>query len=264
MSFADLILRVAVEVGLSDETGTVSAIPSDPGDLAKVKRAVNDGLALFARAWSRWRWMEPEVTLTMDPTGAASNCVPGTTNEYVLPWFCQGAPLTDWVTTVDPNGLGTRVSSTSIERVRAYRADGVDYQSRPCMVAHVVHQGGTRPLWKAVFDRDPDAAYTLTARFRIVQPPLVELDDRHLAGAQHDQSIVDAGVWAYWRSKHEADPGVRGASEARFNRAVAESISLDSRQRETNLGAMCDPSTEDFLPPEWNQAPIYYNGVLVN
>lgn len=267
MSFGDLILRVAVEVGLSDTSGGVDAIPSDPGDLAKVKRAVNDGIGLFARAWAKWRWMEPEVTLTMDPDGEAPECVPGTSNEYVLPWFCQGSPLTDWITTVDPNGIGTRVQSTSIERIRAYRSEDSDYQGRPGMAAHVVHQPGNgqslnRPRWKVVFDRNPDSAYVLTARFRVAQPSLVELTDRHLAGSQHDQSVVDAAVWAYWRGNHEADAGVRGSAQERFNRAVAESVSLDSRQRESNLGPMLDPSIcDDAAPIEWNHAPLYVNGV---
>lgn len=265
MSFADLILRVAIEVGLSDESGTTAAIPSDPHDLDKVKRAVNDGLQLFQRANPKWKWMEPEVTLLMDRTGAASNAVPGTTNEYILPWYCQGAPLNDWVTIDDPNGIGTQVQSTSIERIRAFRSLDDQYEGRPCMVAHVVHQptgeGLRRIRWKAVFDRNPDTNYLLVAKFRVVQPPLVELNDRHLAGSQHDQSVVDAGVWAYWRSKAEADPGVRRMAEERFNRAVLESAAIDTRQTDRNLGPMLDPSVEEPGFIEWNHAPVFINGV---
>lgn len=276
MSFRDLILRVAVEVGLSDDSSGVPAIPSDPGDLATVKRAVNDGIALFARANPQWRWMEPEVSLTLDQTGASSANIGGLTNEYSLPWYCQGAPITDWIITSADNGISGRLLTTSIDRVRDYLATYPESSGRPIMAAHVVWRPGDgtaldRPRWKVVLDRIPDSNYILTATFRVVNSALVELDDRHLAGAQHDQSIVDAGVWAYWRSKAEADPGVRQWASDRFDRALAESTRLDLRQRERVLGDMEDPSidTSDVADAYWAgevyaRPPMYSNGVLIS
>lgn len=273
MTFRDLILRVAEELGVAfyDPTGTDNSaqIPQDPHDLDVCKRAVNDGYQLLRRSYSKWNCLQQIVTFTLSTDGSAPETIAADTSRYALPWYVTGRPLGDWSW---DDGTGTyagRCIDTDIESVM--RSNSGSTTTGPPLMAAVttipeslVTQGR---MWEVRFYPTPNLAFRVRANFRCEPVPLKELDQRHVFGAQHDQTLVACAVWtAKKRDLQDAD--LREMFKGEYETAVAQSIGLDrDLQGPRTLGVTEDPSnhTGDPEAGRWGFRGLQmYNGVAVN
>ena len=101
-------------------------------------------------------------------------------------------------------------------------------------------RGADRRAWEMIFYPDPDAAYTIEATFRVFAPKMVTKTDRHVMGAAHDQTVVDAAFWAMsaWTVRSRVAPAVRGHVQG----IARPEHQARSAVQPRNLGQVTDPS----------------------
>lgn len=261
LTFRDLILRVAEETNfaLYDDSSPDSpaAIPTDRVVLDKIKRAVNDGIDLLARAYTKWTSLRPQVSFLMstDGTGPLNLKNPITQEPdpsiYRLPWYITGRPINGWNFASTGSNFTGRVQDCDPERIDYYqRASQTSSYPRFASIVPSPSTGdtGADRQTKAVrFWPSPDQAYQITARFLIHPPPMIELDDRHIFGASHDQTVLAFAMLSFKR--HDAkDASMRATYQDRADRALAESIRIDQEGAPRTMGSMTDPSIESSRP----------------
>jgi hypothetical protein len=259
-TFGDLLLEMAVAFNLARlvttdgaDAGTL-ALPSDGTTLAKLKMKLNQGYMNFiagidpssqTRPYTAWTFLTREVSITLDPTGTGPQNIAGDSARYRLPDGITSAPKQHW--TMDGSGAyaNARILSASIEAVR-------DQLSITKTTAGCPERAACRPIaspdhpdygkaWEVIVSPRPSIAATMTADFRVQARPMTALSQRHVAGPEHDQTILAFGKLA-WLSDDDREGG-------RYQRAMAEavaarqaSIDLDKRSRGMVLGRLVDPS----------------------
>ncbi len=246
-TFGELIVRLAARIGHADQTGAVAGVPTDANTLAEMKRCVNEGYDRFLRARQNWSFRRRTVILTFDTAGTGPQNYQQDAGRYVLPGYVAGPPLDDWVY------LTANTTQRQIKRVHPNEID-VRRVSQGSTTGAPVISGmrtiestgpiGTSPTrWEATFYPIPDAAYMVQAPFRVVRHEMVELSERHCAGAEHDAAIIAYAAWVWfeddaedretaerYRVAAQGDParGIRGA--------LQESIELDETNHPDTVG----------------------------
>lgn len=274
LNFEGLLLRTAEALSLADNTGSVVGIPTNSTDLDIVKRALWDGLEMFYRGLDPrtgkvrlWSFLTPTVELTIGTAATNPRLINGDTSRYLLDLRVQGAPVGRWSWS-DGSGWFGRALSTSIDRVDMAHG-GAAVTGPPQMAAVAPLEGrsaaGQRQGWEVRVYPKPDRAYTLRARFRLWPPRMEHVSEKHLAGAQHDQTIIAQAVWA--RRRFDAkDPAERAGYKAAADEAMIASIELDLQNEPDNAGPLTDLSDPSGkADPFENSAgsPIIVNGVTV-
>jgi hypothetical protein len=275
MTFRDAILRVAEAAGLADNVNAATVgIPTDTGDLDIVKRAVWDGAELFYRGLNPatgkvhpWTFLRPMVELICDPAGTGPDNIENDPAKMRLPWNVTGRPSGTWVWKVASGGWGGNVIDTHIERLERmhvlgtitgcpeYAAIGVAKDQK----VNVTDRQG----WYVHVYPTPDLAYVMRARFLLTPRKLLELDDRHIAGALHDQTLVSAAVWAFKR-RDAKDRATRESYREDFEEAMLASIKHDEMNVPKTLGRLEDPSLcGDDEEQDYARNAITVNGVQV-
>ena len=221
-----LIIELADAVSLATlGTGTDNraTVPTDPNTLDQLTRAINRGYKSFLAANPRWTFLERPVQITMSATGTGAACIDSDPGRYLLPSFVSGAPKGDW-SFVDDNADRVCIMTTSEHAIRRYRDGSPDTSGTPLY-------GCVRPLdppkngslrsarRELVVYPDPDNDYLIEAMFRISAHELVEMNDRHIAGAEHDMAVLEQSVWQ-WRMLES--PGLQQPTTE-----LAKSILLD-------------------------------------
>lgn len=280
MTFRDLILRVAEAGGLCDYPegeDNEAAIPTDPHDLDLCKRSVRDGLEQFYRAHKKWTFLQPEVSMTLSTDASSPASINDDPARYRLPWFVCGAS-SGVITWANPVGSwGGTLQLTNPERVMAAAANNPDSTGHPqlaCILPapqNVAVTTGDRQGWELRVWPKPDANYELKARFRVFPRRLEDLDERHVAGAMHDQTVVSFAVWVLKRRDAETNPGVLAVYKREADEALAASIALDAPNTPRLLGRAYDSGIlEDTigrargLPAGYWNGTSTYNGAAVN
>lgn len=263
LTFEQVILRVAEECGLAyydpSSADTPAAIPQDRQVLDKFKRAVNDGMDRLARAYPKWTCLRPQVSFSLAPAGdgplnipnAATVAAGDTTPDasiYRLPWYILSQPLNSWHWGSQSSSFSGYARVTTPEEVdRLHRsASATSYPQLAAIIPSPIRgDAGSDRQTKAVrFWPAPNEAFLVTARFLVTPGKMVDLQDRHIFGASHDQTVVAFAVWCF--KEHDAkDPGMRATYESRANRALAESIRIDQESVPQDLGSMGDPGADD-------------------
>lgn len=260
LSFQDIILRVAEEAGFafydSSSPDTPAAIPQDRQILDKIKRSINDGIDRMARAYPKWTSLRPQVSFALAPNGDGPLNIPnnltlaagGTTNDpslYRLPWYITGRPVNGWQWSSQGSNFAGFAKDVSPEELD-FRQRASQTASFPLMAAIVPSSmkgdpGSDRQTKAVRFWPSPDQAYLVTARFLVYPAKLVALQDRHIFGAAHDQTVLAFALWAL--KEHDAkDAGMRATYQARAANALAESIRIDQEGVQLDLGMMTDPN----------------------
>ena len=224
------------------------------------KRSINDGLDLMARAYPKWSSLRPQVELTLDASGnSPHNYIDPATNTrdaalYRLPWYVSGRCVSGWNWSATASNFGGVALDVEPERVERLRRSGTStgYPQFaaviPCAPPALADQGPDRQGRAVRFWPTPDQAYRVTGRFMVACPKLARLDDRHIFGASHDQTVLAFAVWAFKR--HDAkDPSMRETYKQRVFGdgspanvgALYESIRIDQESVPQGLGQMGDP-----------------------
>ena len=244
MTFRELILDCAERWGVADETGTRAGIPTDLAVLDKVKRKINAGYADFLRADPRWTFLRQRVQVTWYPDGDGPYNINGDASRYRLPSYVGSAPLTDW-TYVDAGAPPSCILTVDGERVRMAAArqvaTGVPTWAGCIPLATEDGVGGQSKGWEVVFYPRPSTAYTVEAMFRVGNHVLAELGERHVAGSDHDRTII-AYADHHWFKDDAETPDIPARYEAEMLRNFGASVQIDKQRRPRNHGKLIDPS----------------------
>lgn len=281
MTFRDLILRVAEAGNMCDYPegeANEAAIPVDRHDLDLCKRSVRDGLEQFYRANKAWTFLQPEVTMTLSTDGTGAANIAADPCRYRLPWYTNGASSGSLVWSNGAGNYGGAVILTNFERLAAASATNPNLTGFPqlaCILPAplgVAVTVGDRQGWELRIWPKPNEAYTLKARFRVFPRRLEDLDERHVAGAPHDQTIVSYAIWTLKRRDAETNPGVLATYKAEAEQGLKQSMILDAPNIPRLLGRSRDTGiVEDMigragrtLPTGFWNGTSTYNGVAVN
>lgn len=234
-----LIIELADAVSLATlGTGADNraTVPSDPNTLDQLTRAINRGYKSFLAANPRWTFLERPVQITLSTDGSAAESIDSDPGRYLLPSYVTGNPKGDW-SFVDDNADRTCIITTSEHIVRRYRDGSPDTSGTPlygCVRPLNPPKGGSlrAARQELVIYPDPDEAYVIEAVFRITAHELVELEDRHIAGAEHDMAILEQAVWQ-WRQLET--PGLPQPTTE-----LAKSILLDRATTPVRPGAFAN------------------------
>lgn len=213
-TFERLLIELAEAVNQTQYgTGNDNApvVNTDPATRDRLNRAVNRGYKYFLLSDRQWSFLERPVTLVLTPDaslGAASGlhaglCIDQDPARYRLPGFVEGSPKGDWtyLDTNSPYRAVIDVSAATVQRCR---------QASPT-VTGAPQYAGVRPLEpdtsdnqqtpgrEVIFWPTPDREYTVEALFRVATPELADLSDRHVAGAEHDLTILALAQWEWDR-----------------------------------------------------------------
>lgn len=269
MTFGDMILDCAERWGHADETGTLPGIPTDAAVLDKIKRKINAGYAEFLRADRKWCFLRQRYELTWYPDGDGPYNIPtgGSPDggRYRLPTYLGSQPLTDWtyVTTGRPPSVIQNVSGETVRRQQAsFRMSGVPMQAGCLPILTGDGVGGQPKGWEVLFYPRPASAYTVEAVFSVRQHVLTELHERHVAGSDHDRTII-AYADHQWFKDDAENPLTSQTYEAEMLRMKALSMEIDKERRPRVLGKLRDSSS--FVPvSRWtNLGTVKYDGARI-
>lgn len=249
LTLEDLILRVAERAGCAsyDSTTGKATVPTSAHDYDKCLRAVNDGIEMIYRANPSWSFLDQQLSFVMDTAGTGPLNIDSDPARYRMPWYITTPPKESWGIARGSGNTMYRFQIVNRQKVTWARGTGGvtgtggDSIGPPLMAAVDQHAGADRRAWEMIFYPDPDSAYTIEATFRVFAPKMVTKTDRHVMGAAHDQTVVDAAFWAMKRVDCK-EQGLLRQYEAMFKESLAQSIRLDQQFNPRNLGQVTDPS----------------------
>jgi len=244
-TFGDLMLLVAKEFGYArivDDAGndTTPQLPSEPSRVDALAYVVAGGYESFLRANPKWSFLTPTHTITMDSTGTGALNVAGDAGRYLLPVGVSGRPSDGWLLTLPSvDRRAYTVSDTSAKRVAADRAANTSVGMPGLAAVRPMMQDDGSLRWEVFVSPLPDRNYTLTAQLRLAPPRMSALDDRHIAGPAHDDTIAAMAFAAM--AMREGDSNKISIYRDDAQSALDESIRLDGLMIEHDIGVL--PST---------------------
>ena len=254
--------NLASYINAADTTDNRARVPSDRHDLEEVLSVVRRGYRRFLRDMWDATFMRLWVTITIGTSTTAPSVVNGEADTYRLPGYCTSAPIGDWQY-VGGNDTGTVIKTMQYDAVAQMKElsdNGTSDTGTSLVAGHRrISQGGPERGWSVLFYPAPDATYTIQAEFAVLPYDLVELGDRHIAGAAHDDTIIAASVLEY---KQIDEPGNLATYAAIYEAALAASRLVDNRSKPSNLGAR--RVSDEFLEPVSNIHTDPSPTVLVN
>ena len=262
-TFRDLILRVAEEYGCADQNGSVADIPSDPHNLDKVKRAVNIGYREFLSEDPDWSFRRRPFTVVTNADGAGPNNVGRDAGIYRLQRFVQRMPERDLQFTDDnyPMGMICPTSYMDILRMRQTSPSPgppTHYHIRKADPVDGRTGQGSGGHWEIIFYPTPDSAYTFQGTCFAYPYDMVELGEQHIAGAEHDLTVLAYATKAMYINPHE-DADKRESARGQAAEMLAKSKEIDRRARTGVLGVVRDPANRG-LGFIGSSSPGYFPG----
>lgn len=201
----EILLRMAVELGVCDYPNTADnapVLPADPATLARLEKAYEDGREALYHEDPTLNCLRPNRRITLDPTGAA--CVNGEADRYAMPESVEAPPLGKMVFYYpDSGGVGGYVQVTSWQRLnalRASRAGGATNTGKPTLVAFWPMgqlKGDSASRWEMRIDPAPDKAYILEAPFKTQCVPQSDWDEIEPIG--YPLAVLAYGVYEVQR-----------------------------------------------------------------
>lgn len=229
----ELMLSLAVSAGYEDYEGAskdgAPTLPTSPDLLAKLKSYINKGMALVMREVDG-TFLDFDFTLRIQADGQSSQAVKGDAARYQLPVMLRSQPRYGWLyTEADaPYQRLVIVAPDEIEMLRQAQP-GTGWPSHASVRALPVSEFGEGAR-EVVFWPTPQTNATLKATFRLTPYPLVDLEQRHPCGSDHDESII-AAAWYLWQMDDETQSGKLASAERRWANALATSKRLEADKR---------------------------------
>lgn len=248
LSFGELILRTAEAAGVHSApttAGGISAIPDNADILDRIKRCVNDGLSRMYRDYPRWTALRPILSIQFNPSTPGPTSLSGDVSRQALPTAVSITPIGRWVASTD-DGWSGPVSVVSIETMLASKRSISD--SGMPRIAAVVANGydasTSAPTYELRVYPAPSQTVTISGRATVIPPRLVENDQRHPLGSEHDQTVVDAAC-AAWYANHP-DSKTRSEWTARYLQSLQASVVFDRQKQPGALGRTTMPGSGDI------------------
>lgn len=249
MTYEQLIVRVAEAAGVASYANGAAAIPTGAHNLDLCKRMVNDGYQRFLngvraggkRPYMGWTFLKPLMTITLSAEGTGPLNIDTDAARYRIPIPVVAHPALWTIKDPDSVASATTCAVTGIDRVWA-SLSSTSSTGRPVIAAMAPlapDRPGDAPGWEVVFWPRPDKAYSATARLRLQPRPLVALEERHVAGAEHDQTIIAMAI-AAMKTRNRAEDAQQAALDA--DMLMDSSIAMDMQRIPATAGTMIDPS----------------------
>lgn len=239
-TFGELVREFAEVVGLAsygDNGAGKAQAPTDVHDLDQCRRFVNRGYKMFLQAEANWTFVHHPMEFVLDPTGKGPLNINNDPARMVLPPFIRAFPKGN-LRFQDNRSTYCSVVPERPEVVERWRqvtrtsGTPTHFTIRPIPDAEQPDGGLGRH--ELIIFPSPTVAYTLRGDWRIVPYDMREDSERHVAGAEHDETILAAArhLWDV-RDKENAD-------EAAFfrNPLLLSSIRIDRRNRPKTLGRL--------------------------
>lgn len=260
MSLRALVLEVAERTGRADYVradlaDNTAGVPIDNHDLDFLVRAVNRGYDQFLRSDPEWSFAMVEYQITMNPNGTDASNVDGEGWRNRLPSYISSAPKTPWRYLDSVSVYGEIRLRPYDEINRLVNQDTSTGVPRLCAIHPVRDElkpsiDGEPRFWEVVWWPRPGSAYVVSAEFRIRSHKLRALEDRHIAGRDHDHAILDQAVW--WVKQHDSmDPGEIALAGQTAALSLGQSKDIDHRMRSVSRPVIIDPNR--YIPD-----PRYY------
>jgi len=282
LTFGDHLLDLAEAVGVAelvDDSGNAIAprIPTDAARLDMLKRAWNRGYEAFVagvdpmvrprRPYTGWNFLDRMVEIELNPDGTGPHNIDGDETRYRLPAGVCSRPKHAWVLTIDGRSTWRTIEDTTSHRVQAFLASSAASGSAgypfmaACRPIEAPEGNAEGAAWEVIVAPKPTAVAWIRAQFRLVQRPLVQTDERHICGAQHD-STLRAFALAEWarRDASQADQFGRYAQDAASK--LDASIAMDKDLSPRVVGPVHDPGVSAL--PVYRPQGRRASGVVVN
>ncbi len=249
LTFDKMRIRVAEYLGIADYSGSAAALPTDPIDLEKVSRIVNDGYRRFILENEKWNFLSVPLSLTFQ-----QNLVGGDPAHYFLPDDFYGILLMPFTYLAG----GPRITIIPVEeaRIRELNA-GASVTGNPSMVCFRpinVTATATGGRWEAIFWPIPSGTQSVVAVYKRFPQALVNGTDTSVAGFQHDESVLAAAIAAA-----ELQVGDQaGPREAFYQSALKRSLKVDARSAPAHKQDYGDKSEDRG---QFGRRPLNYYGV---
>jgi hypothetical protein len=261
-TFRALLLDMAVELGIARMTGTDGTdnqtleLPDDGSVLFKLRQRCNAGYLAFVHGehplrpqnrapYTRWTFLDRQVSVTLNSDGLGALNIAADSARYRLPDGITGNPRDPW--TIDTNGLypGNMVENVSESRVTSILAVATVGSGCPIYATTRPIQSPDSPdagkAWELLVAPRPSGAMTMTSRFRVQARELQDLNQQHIAGAEHDRAVFCMAMLEWYR-RDAVKPEMYGRWLQTAASAVDASIELDKRSRPMVVGGVQDPS----------------------
>lgn len=237
LTFNELCLDLALFAGVAEYgegDSNAPVLPTDPNNLARVRRAVNDGYRAFVYSspdprgrTHPWSFLTARFTLAFKADGSGANQIDAST--CALPWWI-GPDVTH--AHVAEGSSTHPLLVTSIDRVVSMEPQ----TGLPRMIAFTpADKPSAQPAaFHAVVWPSPASDVVVSAVGRTLVRDMVRGDDRHVAGARHDQAILACARYE-WARQHADDARAARAKQDRDEK-VAAAVSADAGA--ANLGPM--------------------------
>lgn len=256
-TFQQLMIELAVPFGLAEygaDGKGAAALPDDVEDLRALKTCINNAYKLFLRSDPDWTFLFYPVVITTNADGLGPDNLDGDAARYRLPPPLRTKPQTNLVY-LDQTWRGGEVMTWTVRLVRnrqqitkrTGRPQIAGY--RPIPVAEGVD--AQKNAWEVIMWPTPDGVYELEGSFRVLPYDMVDLDEPHVAGADHDLAILAAAKW-FWVKDDSEKESEAMKYKADWMEALAASRVLDKRLRTTRERQLRDPSID---PPRVRGAP---------
>lgn len=230
-------------MGIYGDEDEEAGLPADPEDLRIAVNIVEQAWSAFLMADGehRWRFLSRIAYIQLNADGEGPDNVDGSASLYRMPWDFTGQysgefyfePDSDMglVRIIQPEQLGRmqQVESSGIPRYAAFRPLRRGQHSSRFAVEFYPTPGSNDGLYLNIAG----------------QPMAWELEDRHIAGAAHDQTLIQA-----CKAMAELDQTDRpGTQYALYESMLARSIKFDKRTGPRNIGLLIDPAnlTDGYL-----------------
>jgi len=252
LTLADLLIALGERHGVTDYTPNQAdnriIVPQDPATRDRLTRAINAGRREVYSRMPEARCFQPRFHITMDPTGAAANCVGGDAAKYILPYSVQGLAGGQWNWSMPGTGGfgGDMVQRhpTDLERLH-YTASTNGLKTYPQCMAFLREalnnpaEPGRRFVYVLWVFPTPDQAYELRGQARVMYEPLTALTDLEPMGQQHAETILAFASRDFKIGRCEPDEWA--AILQRCEQAIQNSIAMDNATGPMDLGPGQDP-----------------------
>lgn len=223
-TFEWLIRWVAEKYGVADQNSAVSGIPTDAHNLDKVKRAVNDGYREFIGLDPEWTFRNRTFTIATNSAGTGPENVGNSAAIYRLPRWVQRKPRGEFQY-LDVSSQYPIIIPVDLKTIRARRqVNAISGPPQYCCVQPTDPAdgfAGEGTTFTVIFWPAPDATYELESTAYAVPYDMVELGERHIAGAEHDLTIAAYGL------KHMCmDPATESGRLAAARDICAEMLAI--------------------------------------
>lgn len=262
LPFESLVLAVAEDLSIAfhGEDGTeVAQVPSDPHDLDLCRRIANDGLQKFWQATRDWQFLEPEVELTFDPTGASAACVDGDAGRMRLPAEFSGIARGFWTYISDgaPRWQLTDCGASYMASLRAVNDHTTGLPTHAAFVqAQPTDRRNRRATWELWLYPKPSTIYTIKRQLRLTPDRISDLDVYPVGGPAFWPTML-AAVRAQAELHRLKQPGPMAME---YGATLASALELNgaAKPKSTGFIAHVDSGPERTPARTWN---LSVNGV---